>query len=336
LMSEAGGRVETRSSSPVAIVNRPVDNSGSGFPSSYFTGDGHGIYSADTFSMPVAGSVDSITADGFAQSSTAAGLVSDATSISWYVYADANGEPAGNPEDGKSDYLWSFTLSSPFTGVTVNPEDFTLDFATAGAAALNLSAGKYWLVVAPTFNDQCKFSSGIGGCTNEAWYWFESAAGGGSGSIIDPGNLIGAPAGKAATNWELIGPNTQVNKSATGSVELAFELMGTLNCSGSGISPIPGLNLSASSGTVQPNASGAVTVTFNPASLSAGTYSGVLCVQGNDPNTPFAVVPVTENVAAAPPPPPPPPSSSGGGGGGLGMLALVGLLGLAISRKRRD
>ena len=317
LMADAGTGSVPRASSPVPIVNRPSDSSENGVPSSYFTSDGHGLYSADTFSMPVAGSITSINAEGFAQSSTAAGAAADATQISWYVYADANGEPAGNPEDGKNDYLWSFTAAPTAPGVTTDTQfsNIDLDLGTAGAPVLNLSAGKYWLLVVPTFNDSCAFKSGSG-CTNEAWYWFESAPGGGSGSLIDPGNLFGQAAGSPGiANWALLGPNTNVDKNATGSMSLAFELMGTLNCSGSAVSAIPGLSLSPTSGAVQPNSTGTVTVQFNPAALAAGSIGGVLCVLGNDPNTPFIVVPVTENVAAEPTVTNISPTSATAGGG---------------------
>ena len=320
LMAATGNGATPRASTPtsVPIVNRPYDNSGAGFPSAFFTADGHGLYSADTFSMPVAGSVTSINADGFAQSSTTAGAATDATQIAWYVYADANGEPAGNPEDGKNDYLWTFTAAPTAPGVTTDTtfSNIELDLGVAGAPVLNLPAGKYWLLVVPTFNDSCAFPTTGGGCKNEAWYWFESAAGGGSGSLIDPGNLLGQKAGAPGNgSWALLGPNTTVDKNATGSVSLAFELMGTLNCSGSTVSAIAGVSLSATTGTVQPNSTGTVTVQFDPAALAAGNYGGVFCVLGNDPNTPFIVVPVTENVTPEPTVTSISPASATAGGG---------------------
>ncbi|MGH8362616.1 MAG: S8 family serine peptidase, partial [Gammaproteobacteria bacterium] len=62
LLADAGSGSVPRAANPVPIVNRPYDNSGTGVPSSFFSSDGHGLYSADTFSMPVAGSVTSINA----------------------------------------------------------------------------------------------------------------------------------------------------------------------------------------------------------------------------------------------------------------------------------
>jgi Subtilase family/PA domain/Viral BACON domain len=318
LMGVDSGQVIPRAGGNLLpIVNRPYDNSGYGYPSDFFTADGHGIYSSDTFTMPVAGSVEVITALGFAQSGQSAGALSDATQIVWYVYADANGAPAGNPEDGKQDYIWSFTAAPAATGVDTTNNNISLDLTSAGAPILDLAAGKYWLIVAPTFNDNFNNFSG------EAWYWFESTAGGGLGSIIDPGNLLAQPAGQELTSWTELGPNTSVDANATGSAQLAFEVEGTLNCSNNGNNTIPGLSLSASNGTVAPNKTGTVTATFNPTSLNAGSYAGVLCVLGNDPNTPYVVVPVTESVAAAPTPPAPTSSSSKGGGGGSGLLGLL-------------
>lgn len=294
-----------------------------GYPSDLFSKDGHGIYESDRFSMSVTGSVTTIATPGFTLKGTAAGNLADAASITWYVYADSGGAPGGNPEDGKKDYLWTFSSTPTATGVdTSDGNDITLNLTTANAPALNLRVGTYWLVVAPTFNSSCRFSGAnisVGGCSGESWYWDESSPGSGVGSFIDPVDLTQVATG---TGWNKIGPNTTTTKSATGSVTLAFTLTGTLNCSGS--SPVSGASLSPTSGSAAAGASSLITVTFNPAGLQAGTYSGAACIEGNDPSTPFTVVPLMETVSAA--------SGGGGGGGsggGKGSLDLMGILALA-------
>ncbi|HET7175040.1 MAG TPA: S8 family serine peptidase [Gammaproteobacteria bacterium] len=310
------------------VVTRLPDSS-FGYPSSFFTKDGHGLYVADTFQMAVSGSITEIDTRGFVLNGSAAGTLADATAISWYVYADSNGVPAGNPDDGRSDALWSFTTAPSATNAS-DGNDITLGLASAGAPALNLPAGSYWLVVAATFDDNCSFSGGnlvSGGCGGEAWYWMESAPGSGKGSYVDPGNLTQS----GGESWTLVGPDTFTSKTATGSVSLAFTLDGTLNCSGSSIQ---GVSVSPKSGSIAPGSSGSVTVSFNPKGLSSGTYGGAACIQGNDPNTPFLAVPITENVNGGSSG----GGSSGGGGGGGGTFGLAGLLalaGVAALRRRR-
>lgn len=302
------------------VVTRKPDSS-YGYPSAFFTKDGHGLYAADSFQMALPGSISEIDTRGFVINGSAAGTLADATAISWYVYRDSNGVPAGNPDDGRRDALWSFTAAPSATNAA-DGSDITLNLAGAGAPALNLPAGTYWLIVAPTFNDNCSFSGGSlasGGCSGEAWYWMESAAGSGSGSYVDPGNLTQS----GGSSWGLIGPNTTVSASATGSVSLAFILDGTLNCSGSSIK---GVSFSPTNGSVAAGSSGSVTASFNPSGLASGTYSGAACIQGNDPNTPFIAVPVTETVSGG--------SSGGGGGGTLGLAGLLALASVAARRRR--
>lgn len=323
---------------PASIVKQlPDGKSGTtfGYPSDLFSKDGHGIYESDRFVVPLSASVTAITTPGFTLNGSAVGNLADATSIAWYVYADNNGSPVGNPEDGKNDYVWTFS-AAPSTAPNVSGvdtsdgNDITLYPDTANAH-LSLPAGTYWLVVVPTFNSSCGFSGAnitVGGCSGESWYWDESSPGAGVGSFIDPANLTHVATG---ATWNQIGPNTVVKKSATGSVSLAFTLTGRLTCPGR--SPVTGASLSPTSGSAAVGSNSLITVTFNPAGLQAGTYSGAACIEGNDPNTPFIAVPITETVTAASN-----SGGSGGSGGGKGSLDLMGIFALvtfAVLRRRR-
>lgn len=310
-----------------SIVAQPADGASGttfGYPSDLFTRDGHGIYASDNFTLSVAGTVTAIATPGFTLSGSGSGNLADATSIAWYVYADRHGVPAGDPERGGQ--LWTFSATPIDAGVDVHDgNDISLDLAAAGAPALQLPPGTYWLVVVPTFNSSCGFSGAniiVGGCSGEAWYWDESAPGTGTASFIDPANLSHVAPGDS---WGLIGPNTNTSKGASGSVKLAFTLSGSLSCSGS--SPVTGVSVAPSSGDTAVGASSALTVSFDPAGLAAGTFSGAVCIQGNDPSTPFVAVPLTETVG-----------STSGSGGGKGSLDMAGLLLLAIGaawRRRR-
>lgn len=59
---------------------------------------------------------------------------------------------------------------------------------------------------------------------------------------------------------------------------------------------LPWLSVSPASGTTAPGASTNVTVTFDSTGLAAGTYSGKICVDSNDPANPQVRVPVSLTV----------------------------------------
>jgi hypothetical protein len=63
-------------------------------------------------------------------------------------------------------------------------------------------------------------------------------------------------------------------------------------------SDIPWLDVSPTSGSTAAGASSAVTLTYDSTGLADGTYTGNVCIESNDPDTSFTVVPVTLNVGA--------------------------------------
>lgn len=271
-----------------------------GFPSSFYTGNNHGVYSADVFTLPVKADIAEIVADGFAMDDS--GPVSLSGTVNWYIYADAAGHPAGNPEDGKNDYVWHYSADAASNGVSVANGIIGLDLGTAGQPDAELAAGSYWLIVTPTFN-------GTGGnASDPTWYWFEAVKPYNSTSalVIDPGNLYGT-----GTSWE------------TTQVTLAFTLSGTFDCGGSAMT---GLSLSPRSGSVPAGGSATVTATYAGGSQAVGSYSGAVCVSSNASDNPSIPVSVTASVIQS-------SGGSGGGGGGMGLFALAGL-GFALRRKR--
>ncbi|HEX6550027.1 MAG TPA: S8 family serine peptidase [Gammaproteobacteria bacterium] len=288
------------SSQAVSIWDQQGDGSGNGYPSGFFTPDSHGVYSSDHFVMPVKGTVAKLFANGFAQDGSGVIDLNTATAIDWYVYADASGIPAGNPEDKRNDYLWHYTTSPGATGVDTTNGAITLDLAAAGQAAVSLPAGTYWLIVSPTFNAKLTDPNGA------AWYWTTgvSADGQKDAVSIDPSDAFGQ-----GTGWQSLGAS------------LAFTVTGTLDCSSS----LSGLSFSESKGTVKVGDSGSVSINFNATGISAGSYATALCVTGNDPLHPLIGVPVSVTVTQAPK----------SGGGGLGLIALFGF-GLAGWRRRRS
>jgi hypothetical protein len=268
----------------------------SGLGSDFFSPDNHGVYVADTFSVPVKADITEIVAPGFAQDTS--GLVLVAGTVHWYIYADASDKPAGDPDDGKNDYVWHYSADAASVGVDVNGGTITLDLTAAGQSAAQLAAGSYWLIVAPTFSSEATDSSAA------KWFWFESKSTAQKAMFIDPGNLFGS-----GTAWEPV------------QASMAFTLSGSLDCSGSAMQ---GLSLSASSGSVKAGANQTVTATFNSGGLADATYNGAICVSGNASDNPQIVLPVTATVSGG---------SSGKGGGGLDLLTLAGLA-WAMRRKR--
>jgi hypothetical protein len=72
--------------------------------------------------------------------------------------------------------------------------------------------------------------------------------------------------------------------------------VGTTDAACSSASDIPWLSVTPTSGTIFPAGSDNVTVTFDSAGLSEGSYSGHLCLTCNDPLEPLVAVPVSLTV----------------------------------------
>lgn len=296
----------------VSVWDQSGPGGGSGYGSGFFTPDKHGIYAADHFVLPVSVGVTKLVAEGFTQDgSSALDLATTATAIDWYIYKDKKGQPAGNPEDGKNDYVWHYSAAPTDAGVDTTNSTITLDLQTAGQSALQLGEGTYWLIVSPTINAKITDPNGA------AWYWLQgtSADGNSDAMEIDPSNAFGQ-----GTTWQF--PKTKAS--------LAFTVSGTVQCSDS----LTGLKLSAKSGTVVAGKTTVVTATFDASGVATGSYSTNLCIEGNDPANALRAVPLSVTVLTA-------PTNSGGstggggGGGGLGLIALFGF-GLAGWRRRRS
>lgn len=285
--------------STASLWDQEATGSGSGFASDFHIPNGHGIYAADRFTLPVKAELSKLVADGFAQDGS--GPVAITGTVNWYIYADKSGQPAGEPEDGKSDYTWHYSADVAAAGVDVSNGVITLDLAAANQADATLAAGSYWLIVAPTFNSRAGDSNGA------AWFWFEGKSSNNAALVIDPADLLGGGTGWRATD-----------------ASLAFTLYGSLDCSGSSLT---GLSLSPVSGVVASGGSATVTATFNAGSLAGGSYTGAVCVSGNASDNPVIALPVTANVSGS--------SGGGGGGGGFDWLALAGLAWVTRRRLNR-
>jgi hypothetical protein len=128
-------------------------------------------------------------------------------------------------------------------------------------------------------------------------YWLEWSAEGpsGSGPWVPPAALaIGERPGNGlqASAGELFTP------ALDGAVQQEFPFRVTAHLAAcDNPANLPWLSLGQTLGTTAGGATTVVDVTFDATGLAPGIYSGVLCVQSNDPDTPLVEVPVSLVVA---------------------------------------
>jgi hypothetical protein len=177
-------------SSVQSLWYQPNDEPGIGIPSTYDTdGTIDETYCADDFTNTVPWSINTIFTEGFvSDDSYLYSLASAAINLSWYIYPDSSGVPAGYPGDGSGTEIWSHTCTPSAPEVTIGGTyggDVTLDVVTAKGSPLNLEPGTYWLCFYPSIS-----YSNYG-----RYYWFVSCS-----ENPQPGHLI-IPDGTEYTAW---------------------------------------------------------------------------------------------------------------------------------------
>lgn len=75
-----------------------------------------------------------------------------ATELTWEIYADAGGVPAGDPWGGGASPIWSLTLvpSDPRVALTTGSSGYASDTTLTLATPISLPAGQWWLAFYPT------------------------------------------------------------------------------------------------------------------------------------------------------------------------------------------
>jgi hypothetical protein len=241
-------------------INAATVGSASGFRSTRYTDAPSGMsaqFAADDFTLGASTRITRVAADGFVVS--ALGLASVSPNLTWSIYPDAGGVPAGNPETAAAAAVWTYTAPAISPGVTINGGSISLNLATAGQV-VNLPPGKYWLVV----NTRSTFAN--------RWAWYQGSIGNGSFAALTlPGGT-----------WAL-------NATATG---LSWAADGEAPCLTSWITAG-----SPASGSVAAGGSAPVALTINTNGLAAGSYAGHACFASNDPARPRVAIPVTLTVA---------------------------------------
>lgn len=245
--------VDNTGTATVNISSSLPTTAGSGYRSTRYTDttSPQGQYASDDFTLTASTRLTALVADGFVVSGLTLPAVS--TQLTWSVYADNSGVPAGNPETGPAP-VWSFAASPTGTGVTTTNGTIALNLVSAGQN-VTLPAGHYWLVV----NARTAFAN--------RWIWFASDTGSGSPlAVVTP---------TTSSTWT----------SVTAFPGLSAMIDGSVPCGASWIGAA-----TPTSGQVNPAGSTSVQVQINATGLAPGAYSGYACVATNDPLKPKAAV----------------------------------------------
>lgn len=248
------------------LIDASSQGVASGFRSTTYTdpatAGSQAQFAADDFVITQNTQITTLFAQGFTVSNAL--ITAAATNLTFSIYPDAAGLPAGNPQSNPAAAAWTYTTTPVGVGVsTVGASDIQLNLVAAGQN-VNLPPGRYWLVVSTRGTFANRF----------AWYGSNTASGNaGFASITVATNGTG--------NWT-------ANPSFPG---LTMRIVGNVPCGAPWIS-----GTYAASGTLAQGASvQAMTVVYGTG-LTPGSYSANVCVQSNDPVTPSLAMPLNLTV----------------------------------------
>jgi hypothetical protein len=254
---------------PGILVNTTGTTTGSGFRSTKYSDPAVALnqaqYASDDFVLTQTTQISSLFVEGFTLVAPALATVSP--TLTWSIYPDAAGLPAGNPSTAPGAAVWTYTAGSTSAGVSTNAVDdnILLNLVAAGQN-VSLPAGRYWLVV----NTNSTFAN--------RWIWFQSTqASGFDGAATITISTTGTGAWAPVTGTTFAGLSMRVN---------AFLPCGAAWLSGT----------YATTGTLSRGTSRSALTAINSTGLASGSYRGNVCVQSNDPLTPLLAVPLSLTV----------------------------------------
>ena len=221
-----------------------------------------GQFAAEDFVVGQQTRLTTLFTEGF--TSTNGELPAVATSITWSVFADAGGQPAGDPLTSPGTAVWSYTAAPTAAGVSTTGRNIGLDLLAAGQE-VDLAPGRYWLVMSV----RTSFAN--------RWVWFASNGG------AAPFMVRSVSASGEASAWEAV----------TDYAGLSLRMTGLVPCG----APWMGAPRIGASGVVAPGTGKTLRIPFSAQGLAAGQYAGNLCVASNDPDLPRAAAPVTLTVS---------------------------------------
>ena len=237
-----------------SIVDALGQNASSGFRATRYAdpavAGSAAQFAADDFRLGGPTRILSLRTEGFVVSGSALATVSP--SLTWSIYPDAAGLPAGNPLTSPGTAAWTYTAAATAPGVDTTGAAITLDLAAAGQN-VNLPAGRYWLVVHTTST----FAN--------RWAWYAS-------NTLGDGGFVGITISTAGVGaWT-------ANTSFPG---LAMRVTGEVQCGAPWIGAV-----TPPTGTLAPGASRATGIAVSAVGLPAGTRDAFYCVSSNDVATP--------------------------------------------------
>ncbi len=218
-------------------------------------------YTADDFVVSTPTQITQLFAEGFLLSTVP--LASAASDLTWSIYPDAGGVPAGNPLTQPSAAVWSYTAPPTAAGVSTAANNIALDLVAASQPLL-LPPGRYWLVV----NARATFAN--------RWVWYGTAQGNGAFATL---GIAADGSGAWAAESSLSGLSMKV----TGAVPCGAPWMTAFR------PPF---------GRVEPGTEKSTDVVIDARSLVAGSYSAYYCVSSDDPLKPKVGAQLLLNVAA--------------------------------------
>jgi len=253
-----------------AVLWEQVVNGTSGIVSDFFIGSDAGAYSANDFEVSSATTLSTIFAPGFDNTNSLAAQ----PEITWQVYTDDGGVPAGHPEDGTNgaSALWTYTAAIGASGVDVTDNNITLDLLAAGES-LNLAPGTYWLSVFPSYN-----VTGAGGAR---WNWYQAAQVGAQTHLVSPGVF-------GTADWTALG---DLGVTFT---DTAFRLDEVVECDFGWITP------DINGGTVDAGSFVEFSLVLDETGLPLGVHTGNLCIASDASGEELIIVPVTLTIEEGP------------------------------------
>ena len=234
------------------LLNQLDFSSGTGIRSGFYSDMGIGVYIAEDLEVGSPLRLSQIVADGFIPSG--AGLA-DATQITWTLYADSNGQPAGYPTDGVSLPVWTYSSAPNGPGISLIGGLFVLDLTAAGET-VSLAPGTYWLIAQ------------VDSLFADSWFWYVSSNGVGEDAQV------------------IVAPDTA---PAWGSTGTGFSMLVTaeIDCGAPWIT-----GTTPATGNIGPLGNTVLSVDIDSTGLTDGLYQGYVCIQSNDadePTVPFRV-----------------------------------------------
>ncbi|ALN91538.1 S8 family serine peptidase [Lysobacter gummosus] len=221
---------------------------GFGWESSIFSDrPGAAYLAADDFTLTEPTQIAKLYTPGFMASGK---LASAASALTWSIYPDLNGNPAGDPETAPHAAAWTFSATPTAPGVTIGSpnQSVSLDLAAAGQNP-TLPAGHYWLVV----NATTSFAN--------RWLWMLSTVDGDGSFRL-----------RRAAPWG-------VRNDEPG---MAYTMQVRNTCG----TPWLGAVVDGATGSIQPGAGRNLRIRVDAAGLSPGQHIGYVCVASNDPLEP--------------------------------------------------